>query len=497
MAATGKIATDVTMNVADVKLGSQQAAESMKKIGNAAKKTNDQLRSLVFFEKLKLGFAAITQGISGVLRGFDRLFEAMRNPVSQIPFLNGFMTFADSIVQSTLQVYNLSRAIGANVNEMQALSLAAEKFGIEVSSLYEPVSKLPRKIQEAAAGFGDSAAVFAQLPGIDLAALREMRPFEQLKAVADALNKVQDLNQRLYLMTKIFEESGPKFQQLFATGAKGIEEFQQAVEDRGLSLSKEDIAKFRELNWLSIQLSRSWQALSRDALIEVSPSLIQFLTALRELLKDKGFRGKVTEAFVNLFTALGTLFMNFLNSTLELVGGIENIVTGVLRLSELLKVIANNISAILISPLFWAVSKGWQAVNPNKAPNQRWADNLGLDIDLLKEVLASLKKNMEELKAFANMPNWEPAPVAQKVAKALDKFAEKVTYSVFGGQGPQGMQNSSLPMLGTQAGVELMLASLADGYRETKEVVLLKRIEKVLIRIEQQPDVAVGINGAV
>ena len=97
---------------------------------------------------------------------------------------------------------------------------------------------------------------------------------------------------------------------------------------------------------------------------------------------------------------------------------------------------------------------------------------------------------MEELKDVANMPNWEPAAVAQKVAKALDKFSEKVTYSVFGGQGPQGRQNSSLPLLGTQAGVELMLANLANGCRETKEVVLLKRIEKVLIRIEQQPDVA-------
>lgn len=497
MAATSRIATDVTMNVADVKLGSQQAAQSMKKVGDAAKKINSQLQRLVFFEKLKLGFAAITKGISTALRGFDRLFEAMRNPVSQIPFLKGFVTFADSIVQSTLQVYNLSRAIGANVNEMQALSLAAEKFGIEVTSLYEPISKLPRKIQEAAAGFGDSAAVFDQLPGIDLAALREMRPFEQLKAVADALNKVQDLNQRLYLMTKIFEESGPKFQQLFATGAKGIEEFEQAIEDLGLSLTKEDIAKFRELNWLSIQLSRAWQTLSRDALLEVSPSLIQFLTALKELLKDKGFRGKVTEAFVNLFTALGSLFMNFLNSTLELVGGIENVVTAVLKVSEMLQLIVDNISAVLISPAFWAVSKAWQAVKPNKEPNQRWVDNLGLDIDLFKEVIDNLKKNMEELKEVANMPDWEPAPVAQKVAKVLDKFAEKVTYSVFGGQGPQGRQTSSLPLLGTQAGVELMLANLASGYRETKEVVLLKKIEKVLIRIEQQPDIAVGVNGAV
>ena len=158
------------------------------------------------------------------------------------------------------------------------------------------------------------------LPGIDLAALREMRPFEQLKAVADSLNKVQDLNQRLYLMTKIFEESGPKFQQLFATGEgdRGISA--RLLEDLGLSLSKEDIAKFRELNWLSIQLSRSWKALSRDALIEVSPSLIQFRkNGFKRITKchDKGFRGKVTEAFVNLFTALGTLFMNFLNSYLR------------------------------------------------------------------------------------------------------------------------------------------------------------------------------------
>ena len=494
MAATGRVATDVTMDVADMKLGSQQAAQSLKKIASEALKTNEKLKSLIFFEKLKLGFAGITKAIGSCLRAFNALFNVIKNPVSQIPFLSGFVGFADSVVQGTLQTYNLSRAIGATVNEMQALSLAAEKFGLEVSTLYEPISKLPRKIQEAAAGFGDSASVFASLPGLDLAALREQRPFEQLKTVADALNNVNDLNQRLFLMTKIFEESGPKFQQLFAAGSKGIEEFEQLVKDLGLTLEDVDIAKFRELDWLSTQLSRSWGAIVRDALLEVSPSMIKFMTVLKELLKDKGFREAITESITNLFSALGVIFMDFLNSALAFVGGIDNIVKFILKTTEVIKLIAENISAILISPGFWAARKLYASTQPQKDPTQSFADNLGIDIDVLKELIAVIKKNMEELKLPENKPDWKLPMV--EVAKALNKFAEKVTYSVFGGQGGQSSQAGALPLLGTQAGAELMLANLESGYREPKEVVLLKRIEKVLIKIEQQPDLVVGVNGA-
>ena len=123
------------------------------------------------------------------------------------------------------------------------------------------------KIQ-AAAGFGDSVAVFSQLPGVNIDALRDLGAKEggiaQLKVVADSLNQVADNNQKLYLLTKIFEETGPKFQQLFELGSKGIDGFIKKVKELGISLDAEGIAKIKILNLEMAQLGASWSALSRD-----------------------------------------------------------------------------------------------------------------------------------------------------------------------------------------------------------------------------------------
>ena len=127
-----------------------------------------------------------------------------------------FSEFVNSTTSAVLDQFNLGRAIDANVNEMQALALAAQDVGLEVNQLYEPISKLPRKIQEAAAGFGDSVAVFSQLPGIDINALRDLVPQKegcvQLKVVADSLKKVTDKTKScIYLqksLKKVAQNSG-------------------------------------------------------------------------------------------------------------------------------------------------------------------------------------------------------------------------------------------------------------------------------------------------
>ena len=74
----------------------------------------------------------------------------------------------------------------------------------------------------------------SQLPGIDINALRDLGATKGgvTAVVADSLKKVTDQNQKL-CYTKIFEETGPKFRQLFDLGSKGIEKFEERVEKLG------------------------------------------------------------------------------------------------------------------------------------------------------------------------------------------------------------------------------------------------------------------------
>ena len=306
------------MNTEGIKYGVQQANNSLKKLVSVSKNADKQIKQLVFFEKLKLGLRAVRAGINLVTSSFNGMLNAFKNPASAIPFLSSFASFIQSTNDSILQVYNLGVAIGANVNEMQALQLAAKDVGLEFNQLYEPISKLPRKIQEAAMGFGDSAKVFAQLPGLDLDALRNLGatqgPFAQLKVVADALKRVTDQNQKLYLLTKIFEETGPKFQRLFALGSEGIEKFEKLVVKLGLSLKDLDVAKALELNRAFDNISKAWSALTRESVLKISPELIVYMDRLTTLITDPAFRTKVVDNVSSLLSSLSKNFYDFASS---------------------------------------------------------------------------------------------------------------------------------------------------------------------------------------
>ena len=141
--ATSVVSTAVTMNAEDIKFGVQQANNSLKKLVTVSKQSDAALQSLKFLKTLELGLKAVSIGFNAVRTGFDKLMRGLNNPVQQIPFIDSFGTFVTETLKGTLDQYNLGVAINANVNEMQALALAAADVGLEIGQLYEPISKLP------------------------------------------------------------------------------------------------------------------------------------------------------------------------------------------------------------------------------------------------------------------------------------------------------------------------------------------------------------------
>lgn len=482
-----RVATAATMNVEGIKFGVKQANDSLKKLVSVSKESDKSLKTLAFFKKWEVGLKVLTQSFRALTRGFGVMLKGLSKPLQNIPFVNSFSEFVNSTVKGTLEQYNLGFAIGANVNEMQALALAAQDVGLEVNQLYEPISKLPRKIQEAAMGFGDSAKVFGQLPGIDINALRDLGategPIAQLKVVADALKQVTDQNQKLYLLTKIFEETGPKFQQLFALGGQGIEKFERLVKELGLELSLLDISKFKELNTLMKQLGASWQALSRDALLKVSPDLIAFLNAIKEILSDKGMREKIVDTIADLFTSVGTMFLNFTNAFLTFTGQVATLI--------------DNLSyAVVDVPR--ELGKMWSG---DFTPAGESADGKSA----LERFLELNRIQIEKLNAYweAVLERQAALKEAAKPGKAdfqpplADKFMDKITFKALSNAASATPGKLSAAEATTQAGVELMLKSKDDGYKETREVTLLKKIEKVLQKIEKKPEPpAANLQGA-
>lgn len=520
------ISTAVTMNAEGVKFAVQQASESLKKLVGVAKQSDSALKQIAFLKKLEVGLKAINIAFKTATGAFRGLLRGLSDPTAQIPFLNSFSEFVNSTTAAVLDQFNLGKAIDANVNEMQALALAAQDVGLEVNQLYEPISKLPRKIQEAAAGFGDSVAVFSQLPGIDINALRDLGATKggvaQLKAVADSLKKVTDQNQKLYLLTKIFEETGPKFKQLFDLGSKGIEKFEARVEKLGLSLTNIDIAKFKILNIQMRELSASWSALGRDVLLKISPSLIAFLEIVKETITDPEFRNKFVNTISGVMSDVGSAFLEFGHAFLDFSSQIAYLVDTITQATKmLLPNMKSGISdteaarrfnmyeSILNRPA-WMGNKlqPWQQKQYEEARDQLAGEgkfkNESKAFNAINRMLAGGRASLEGIQARIDKRAAEIEAQSKKGAatykpptEAIDKFIEKISYravsNAASGAAPGKLSGADIS---TSAGLEMFLKSFEPGYGEDKQVTLLKEIKKEIIKGNQKEDKTAELAGA-
>ena len=480
-----RVATAVTMNAEDIKFGVKQASDSLKKLVGVAKDTDNKLKKLVFFEKLKLGLAALRGGINLVTQGFDRMLKAFKNPASAIPFLSSFTDFIKSTNDSILDTYNLGVAIGANVNQMQALQLAAKDVGLEFNQLYEPISKLPRKVQEAAAGFGDSVAVFSQLPGLDIDALRNLGategPFAQLKVVADALKRVTDQNQKLYLLTKIFEETGPKFQRLFALGSEGIERFEKLVVKLGLSLKDLDVAKALELNRAFDNIAKAWGALQRETVLNIAPEVITYIDKLTELITNKDFRTKVVDSVSSLLRTLSRNFYDFAASLVKIADFIVSIIDVLRTLTGVFQKQAGKGGVISTPAGTFYETKFDPKTEGGEGAIAIAIRGLTEVMENVNQKIASREKEIQDQRKKGALNPIKP------VVEALDKVVEKISFravsNAASGAAPGKLSGADI---NTAAGLETFLKSFEPGYGEDKEVTLLKEIKKEIIKGNNQ-----------
>jgi hypothetical protein len=517
-----RVATAVTMNAEDVKFGVKTATDSLKKLVTISKQSDAALQSLKFFKKLELGLKAITFGFNALRTGFDKLMRGLNNPIQQIPFIDSFAVFVDETLKGTLQQYNLGVAINANINEMQALALAAADVGLEMNQLYEPISKLPRKLQEAATGRSlDMVKTFQEM-GVDAMALRNLGAsegtFAQLKEVANALNAVEDMNQRLYFFNKIFEESGPKFRQFFALGAEGIEELEQKVKDLGLTVEDVEIATLKALNIELAETQKVWRSLSRDILIDISPGLIGFLKTLKDYMTTPAFRIKLVGEFTALFLDITSALMAFTDSFIALAKIVGDLRDSIMifapsakskdgrQRTEFEMLMAKKLYELLEATkgLNEYQQKQLDDVNAFFAKEGNWKeDKVGGILPSMNEFGENFRKNMEAIQALIDeqlkrMLGLEGNGKVGDFGAAVDKFIEKITYSAASNaaSATPGKLTGGLDAR-EGGGIEMMFKYLEPGYGEDKEVTLLKKIEKVLKRIEGQGKAGnAGIEGA-
>ena len=283
------MASTVMKAVSDsVKKMGEQVAATTKKVAASAAAMGKAFKSAATF-----GLSAFA-GMGAAIAGFGTASAAV------------FARVGDSIDK-------MAKRSGIGVEALQGLRFAAEQSGSSIAVVEKSIFKLDRAIGDAIGGSTALQDDFAQL-GVDVNALSQMTPEQQLGVMADALMAIENPAERAAIGARLMGRGFEELQPLLQEGSQGINALTSEYEQFGVALSATDVSAAAELT---------------DAFNRIS-------TVVRGFIVNVGakFAPTLTE-IANKFAELSAPIMEVINeldisSTLQpIVDGVSSAVAGI------------------------------------------------------------------------------------------------------------------------------------------------------------------------
>lgn len=181
-------------------------------------------------DPVNLAFTAGSTAIRAGAAAFDMAKQAAEGVVNQIEHLN--------------QLGHRADLVGVPLRSMIGLSEAAEKLsGTDLPTFEAAFTKMAGNIAEAAMDPEGSGAKALDRLGLDPTKLSAMRPDEQFLAIADALQKVENVGERLALSKTILGKGGVELASTLAAGGDAI----RAIADEEIRASQIDFVQLDKI----------------------------------------------------------------------------------------------------------------------------------------------------------------------------------------------------------------------------------------------------------
>lgn len=268
------------------------------------------------------------------------------------PMLGAAKVYADT----GAKLIKLSERTGASVEALSALQYAAGQADVEFESLTGGLTRMQRKIGDAATGSKAAQEALADL-GLTAAQLSNLSVDEQFKAIADRIAGIEDPAIRTAQAMSIFGRGGAALLPLLKQGGAGIQAFTDRAIQMGLVISTKDAKAADEFH---LALKDLWATVARGtfaigaSLAPVLKGCAQWITNVvarvrewidthRDLMQRILIGAGIVAGLGAAFVALGVA----IKVVATVIGGIG----GVLRVALVaLKAVATVI-AFLLTPL--------------------------------------------------------------------------------------------------------------------------------------------------
>lgn len=198
-------------------------------------------------------------------------------------------SFVKSTFDAADQVVDLSDKMGVSIEAAQRFKFAANQAGAEIDDVSRAIVRMNDTLAE-----GKKSTVQAlKDAGLSFDTIRQMKPEDAFRSIADAIGKIQDPMKQTQIAMELFGKAGAELLPMIRTGAlQAADGVKVMSEDtaRALEKAKQDWDNF----WKSIQVT------SATALAAMGPQIQKFLADF-----NKGFTFLVR--FADEFNKTGNL----------------------------------------------------------------------------------------------------------------------------------------------------------------------------------------------
>lgn len=201
---------------------------------------------------------------------------------------------------------------GLSVEALQELRFAANQTGVSEDQLSAALNRLNKSMGELQLGKKGAVDAFAQI-GLAADDLKGKAPEEALRIIADALNKLPDVQQRVAVGSQIMGRGFSQLLPLINGGSEGLNSYSEQARKAGI-ITTEEARKIDEM-------SDSWDRMKVKLTVATAKIIAGFASLEQAVFKWYEFRDKVLGAISELATKSVTYVNN-------MVSGIRNAISG-------------------------------------------------------------------------------------------------------------------------------------------------------------------------
>jgi hypothetical protein len=303
------LAMQISANTAQLATAVQDVNKRLDEMGGAGKKAANDLSVLKNIEIARVfidGIKLVADGLVTAARSAKRLFDDSRASIDALG--------------------KLSKQTQISVEALQTYGAVAEEAGVGSEAFARSLRKLTVELGKADV---EKDNAFKKI-GLDVQALKELKPEDTFLAVADALANISNDAERAAAANEVFGKGGILLLPLINDGADALKRAADEAGRIGGVLTQEDVKQVEAMNDRFTQVGKAIQGIINQVTVGLAPALEAVAQEFLDVFQQIGgaeIGATVTEqlfgfvkVFVEAFRNIGNFLTDIVQRFAELIG---------------------------------------------------------------------------------------------------------------------------------------------------------------------------------